>query len=401
MYGFRRFVVVFSLCLTLSFSALTGCTGQQLTAEERVNDYTYLCSMLDQNYPYFGILQRQHNFDWRKHQEDYESAVLSTKNDSQFIRVIGDFLRGFKQGHTSLVTPEVYPWFLAAYSPENLESYGTEIVEMFKPWILALREEKVQERYATWRPSRAQANSPTLQNMPSGLKIEILEESRIAYLAVKSFVHHNIETDAPTILSFYERIKEYPHLIIDIRGNGGGSDNYWMNNIMGPLIGEPLVLERYRFIRGGDLSAGILAADQLGPTNTLLTSLEIPVPSEVESDFAYGIKSTSRIEPVNSVGFKGEIYLLVDEGVFSAAEGFAAFASASGWATLVGRPTRGDGMSIDPILLALPNSGLLVQFPIILALNPDGSANAEVGTIPHILVPTYEDPLQEVLDIIG
>ena len=401
MYGFRRSVLVFCLCLTLASAALTGCTGQQLTVEERVNDYTYLCSMLEENYPYFGILQRQHNFDWRKHQEDYESAVLSTKNDSQFIRVIGDFLRGFKQGHTSLVTPEVYPWFLAAYSPENLESYGTEIVEMFKPWILALREEKVQERYATWRPSRAQANSPTLQNMPSGLKIEILEESRIAYLAVKSFVHHNIEADYPTILSFYERIKEYPYLIIDIRGNGGGSDKYWMNNIMGPLIEEPLVLELYRFIRGGNLSTGILAADKAVPTNTLLTSLEIPFPPELESDFAYGTKSTLRINPVNSVGFKGEIYLLVDGGVASAAEGFAAFAAASGWATVVGRPTGGDGMSIDPILLALPNSGLLVRFPIVLALNPDGSANAEAGTTPHIIVPANEDSLQKVLDIIG
>lgn len=402
MHGVRRFILILFLCLSLSSSALTGCAGKQLTAQERVRDFTYLCSMLKENFPYLGILQRQHNFDWRKHQEDYKLAILRTKNDSQFIKVIGDFLRGFGQGHTGLVTPEVYPLFLEGYSKENLESYGAEVLEMFEPWILALREEKVQERYANWQPSRAQTNSPMLQNRPSGLKLEILEESRIAYLGVNSFVHHNIETDGPTILSFYERIKEYPYLIIDIRGNGGGSDKYWMNNIMGPLVVESLVLERYRFIRRGSLSMGILA-DQAVPTNTLLASLEIPVPSEVASDFAYGTKLTSRIDPsagLNSVGFKGKIYLLVDGGVFSAAEGFAAFASASGWATVVGRPTGGDGMSIEPILLALPNSGLLVRFPIILALNPDGSANAEVGTSPHILVPTNEDSLQKVLGII-
>lgn len=43
-------------------------------------------------------------------------------------------------------------------------------------------------------------------------------------------------------------------------------------------------------------------------------------------------------------------------------------------------------MGFDPVLVALPNSKLIVRFPCGMGLNPDGSSNEEVGTTPDIYV---------------
>ncbi len=90
------------------------------------------------------------------------------------------------------------------------------------------------------------------------------------------------------------------------------------------------------------------------------------------------------------VGFKGDIILLVDDLVFSASESFAAFAKDTNWATLVGIPTGGGGISVSPLFFALPKSKLIIRMPALLGLNPDGSANKEKKTTPDIYV--EQDP---------
>ncbi|MCG4564301.1 S41 family peptidase [Anaerosalibacter bizertensis] len=78
--------------------------------------------------------------------------------------------------------------------------------------------------------------------------------------------------------------------------------------------------------------------------------------------------------------------------VYSAAEGFASFAKASGFATLVGERTGGDGIGIDPLFFSLPNSGLVVAFSSLLCLNPDYTINEEVQTTPDIEVNPMPHP---------
>lgn len=75
----------------------------------------------------------------------------------------------------------------------------------------------------------------------------------------------------------------------------------------------------------------------------------------------------------------------------------AEIAKLTNWALVVGQPSRGDGLSMDSAVVALPNSGLVVRFPITMGLNPDGSSNFEKGTIPDIIVPNTESSLDKVL----
>ena len=76
----------------------------------------------------------------------------------------------------------------------------------------------------------------------------------------------------------------------------------------------------------------------------------------------------------------------MDDAVYSSAESFAVWANATGLATLVGTRTGGDGIGFDPLVVALPNSGIVVRFPADMGINPDGSVNEESQTVPDVVV---------------
>ncbi|MFL0251327.1 S41 family peptidase [Clostridium neuense] len=65
---------------------------------------------------------------------------------------------------------------------------------------------------------------------------------------------------------------------------------------------------------------------------------------------------------------------------------FAVFSKSTGFATLVGEKTGGDGIAMDPILCALPNSGYVFRFPVDMGLTSDGTCNFEHKTEPDIKV---------------
>jgi C-terminal processing protease CtpA/Prc len=89
---------------------------------------------------------------------------------------------------------------------------------------------------------------------------------------------------------------------------------------------------------------------------------------------------------MDSVNYGGRVFVLVDDGVFSSAETFAAFCKESGWATLVGECTGGDGIGFDPSTLTFPNSGMYILYSTTLGLNPDWSVNEQLHTRPDVLI---------------
>ncbi|QNK42614.1 hypothetical protein HCR03_11650 [Caproicibacter fermentans] len=84
----------------------------------------------------------------------------------------------------------------------------------------------------------------------------------------------------------------------------------------------------------------------------------------------------------------------------SSAEGFAHFCKQTGFATIVGDPTNGDGIGIDSLIFVLPNSGICLRFSASLGLNPDGGSNEEFGTTPDVPCEPGKDALQTCLDLI-
>lgn len=216
------------------------------------------------------------------------------------------------------------------------------------------------------------------------------EEINAAYLKTPSFSASYVDKDKKGILDFLQKASTCDALIIDIRGNGGGSTDYWMNNLVAPLTSKTLKSEAYLLFRNSSYLRPFMknkmffGIHSLKPLADFYLTGEMPVYFENNDGVFKSIESS--IRPSGSIGFSGKIYLLVDKYVYSSAEAFAVFAKSTGWATLVGTDTGGDGIGFDPVVVALPNSGLIVRFPCEMGVTPDGRPNEENATIPDIYV---------------
>lgn len=154
------------------------------------------------------------------------------------------------------------------------------------------------------------------------------------------------------------------------------------------LINKPLKFKCYFAFRGGSfgedfikykLNVGYQGLDQIN----FITSEKLEnSPSELTKKFEYYYKYEQTINPCNSINFGGKVYLIVDKGVGSSADGFASFSKSTGFATLVGEKTFGGGIGLDPIVCVLPNSGYVFRFPM--GLTSDGTCNEEYKTTPDI-----------------
>ena len=136
-------------------------------------------------------------------------------------------------------------------------------------------------------------------------------------------------------------------------------------------------------------------AERLYPINELPSKENYP--PELKREFKYFSRTVEVIE-AGIVPFAGQTYLLIDDRVYSAADSFCIFAKTTNWATLAGEPTAGSGAGFSPIIMALPNSGLLLMFPPYMSLRTDGSTYEEFSIIPDIVA---ENPLDQVLRIIN
>ena len=118
------------------------------------------------------------------------------------------------------------------------------------------------------------------------------------------------------------------------------------------------------------------------------------LPPEVHDSFGHYIFYRKTLQPAEeSIKFQGNIYLIVDGGVYSSAEMFAVFAKDSNFATVIGQSTGGDGIGTDPWIEMLPNSGYLFRLTFMMGTTADGRVNEE-----HKTMPDYDAPARVVPD---
>lgn len=220
---------------------------------------------------------------------------------------------------------------------------------------------------------------------------KILDKNKIAYIKVTSMAN-DCGKYYSKMIDFYKVIKDYPNLIIDIRGNGGGADSFWKNNIVSPLISSSLTSKNYILFKNGSYIKPFL--DETIGSGCITSINDRPYFNKFKNKFSGFVSLNTAVSPSYTVDFKGRIYLLVDARVYSSTENFASFAKDTKFATLIGT-TTGGGMGVNPAVAKLPNSGLVFNFPISCVLNSDGSINEETHTKPNIYVEeTYSDFLK-------
>ena len=58
--------------------------AQTLSEKQKIEDFEYLYKILKENYPYFGVLEREQNIKWLDYKVDFEKAIKETKTDKEF-----------------------------------------------------------------------------------------------------------------------------------------------------------------------------------------------------------------------------------------------------------------------------------------------------------------------------
>ena len=238
----------------------------------------------------------------------------------------------------------------------------------------------------------------------------IIEPGRIAYIRIASFMN-NLIMDGETLFPFYEEIQDFEHLIIDIRGNGGGMAGSFPINVLSMLISENLYSSFPEFFVADPRTAPLFE----NPGSMALANFDgiVPAAEFVQSqnmtqfnrdDLAildYAIVWNAVYTPAeDAIPFGGEIWLLIDGFSASASVLAAQMSYNTGFATVVGEPTsRVTGVVFTHAIL--PNTGVLFRIDLGYTTDQYGRSIEEFGIIPHIPNMPGMDALETVLAIIN
>lgn len=201
------------------------------------------------------------------------------------------------------------------------------------------------------------------------------------YIKIKSFNLNYFEEDKKTFeeIAEYLNDNEMENIIFDIRGNGGGTDEYF---------------EEFKIFTNKDINYLERFRDLLSDKNYNITYTAIPKNSDA--------KEYNR-------------YLLVDNQVFSTAEKLTMISKTTGFAKVIGEDTAGEGSGFTPFSLNILNKdfkfkikegnkiykieGVVMNFPIEAPINENGEIDYEehYNTKPDIRC-DGEDALKKALE---
>lgn len=378
-----------SLCLSLllflcclSVKGQDSVSVQSLTAEQKIADFEYLYAVLRDNYPFFGIAERKYGVDWLAKHDEYVQRLKATADDAVYYRELNSILRELHDGHLDFSPTIKYSKFKPI-----LDGLGPD----FEPWSRAMHRDSVRAVY--WEQLLAKKDVehkpvkkkslPKQRGKKSYYADTLLCNGKIALMRLSSLPYEKISVDSLRIASFLSTISEADYLIIDIQGNSGGSELYWSRLVVSRLIPKPITYFSTQIVRGGEINREY-CPEFFEEAESLTGEVCSGLPDELYDGTFYLRKYPCEVAASDPIAFRGKIYLLVDRKVFSSAGGWADFCKQTGWATVVGETTGVQGIGRDPIVISLPESGLLLRYPYCNGINADGTFNGEVGVRPDI-----------------
>ncbi len=452
-------MLIFTSCENASEEMAIQDSDEQLTKEDFLNDFDYMMETMEDTFPYFGVAERRLGVDIRALGRDTRAMIENYPHSLEGLaNEVGISLEDMPEldEHIfwSIIRHEFFSHFLGFAHTYPLDSglynrfqfpYSSPSSPLFTShnhyaFTNPVTQRFYQEQEALYHTLAEEEGTlfqlvfrgyPPVQLPHSIVKTEIIEEDKIAYLKVPSFLSFNLNT-IHTLSTFYRNIQQYEHLIIDIRDNPGGSPDIWRMYIMKPLWWDrnnmpdmPL----YAFYRGSKLgkslgevnlkmeaqnSRNIPGTDNLLTISEIMEVNDLPHFNEEDvQDLAYGVRfntSISNIEwrhmhhlgfqNIADYPFEGELWLLTNENNGSGSALFARHAKEMGFATLVGAQTGGSYTTSSGWFFALPNTGIIVRWDIDYLTDHYGRALNEFPTTPHHFNRPGMDALETVLQLI-
>ncbi|MDU1538346.1 MAG: S41 family peptidase [Paeniclostridium sordellii] len=359
---------------------LSACSynNNQLSIKKKVEDFEYVYNTIKDGYPYLDVNKRINNIDWLKNKDKYIKRIKETKNDEEFIEEMSLIISDLNNRHTELIdNKKRYETFKKAYSKNN--------------WYDFLDDKKIVERY-NLIGSKLEIPKGIFVKKELTLKDVVKDEIGYMYLPSMASRNGSIKKDLKMIEDYIKTLGNYKALIIDIRENKGGSDTYW-KGIVSKLIKSDINVNGYRIFRNDSKIVKNYINKKnikLEPIKNLPNEVKKNAPKEIFKNFSNFEKVSYTIKADNNLKFNGNIYLLVDEKVYSSSESFAMFCKDNKFATIIGQTTGGDGGGIDPVLFKLKNSNLIARMASCMYLNKDGICDEEFKTTPDFEIKDYQ-----------
>lgn len=231
---------------------------------------------------------------------------------------------------------------------------------------------------------------PYRLNFSDAVKVNI--QGNTAVLTVDTFVNYRKPVDAfsvfEEIFSNFEK-QEVTHLIVDLRNNGGGSDDAQMA-LLRHLYQVPFTL-----VDGAWLSAkplGSLAAklNSWDRTAIDIDKSQLPLTPKGRAIPVEALGVNAKLQQPAKHAFKGDIVLLTSKSNASASAALLSHIQQQPNVTLVGQATGGNQGGTTATIMAfltLPTSKIVVRIPLIRNHYNIENVLDGVGAMPDIYVP--------------
>lgn len=404
-----------------------------LSVEKMLEDYDYFWKTLDENSPNIQVIQRM-GICLERIKREYRNKLVKEEMDLfAFSQIMYQLSAEFKMlGHIYVSDPSSYEALTSIYRIDSnrrgkwlniIENQTSETSYRYlskrTAFLLEQGDSVLGDPFSV---DEAEPSHTTRSNTIEGGQNVVLDkniQNGVAYIKIRSFHSYGQQEflkDREQLLNFYKQIMQQNHLILDVTGNGGGDDAYWMLNLVAPLIEKPFTSNTYQGKRDGEINQYYLLDEKteesvfetpygsIGGNGRVLTYDEFLLIRNWQNlnykDIAHldsFYESSLTINPHGNTPFNGKIWLVVDDKVFSSSEAFVFFCLNTKFATVVGHKTKGNGLGANPYSAALPNSGLVFHYDGLYGFNPDGSSNCENGTTPDIIARNGETPLEACL----
>lgn len=407
---------LFGLLIIISSMLLfAGCDAERQNYEDNIfiKDIDYLFNALYENWPFFEAFEGRYGHSlWDLHRDIREQIIDKINTDDMdlfsYIEILeNNFMNVFGIGHLVIAT-NIQMFRHLRYNDLHTNTNAMQISSniMQQEHVLATAELLGFPPSETITSGLLHRNALRTSLDPSYIiQTEIIEEGKIAYLAIHSFA----VSAQDKISSFLEEIEGFDHLIIDVGNNHGG----FFNNVL--LLIEPYVDTRFSTYLFGFINTnGVhnenyvdivfesyrrINLNSRMPHNTADIGNILDL-GEIDGDyitrFDMGIREVRNINPTDYFpGFGGKVWVLTSNYSASAAEFYSYLAQKLDNHTVIGGTTRGAMRVSHFNKFALPYSGLVVGYDPFYVITNTGVHFAR-GVEPNIFA---EDALQTTLNI--